>query len=164
MNKNKHFFDELDNSWGETISNTYEKYNNTTVYDTKNNIKLKLDNIKPEIETGNIEYYEIYEVNNIKLELSLYTFENVFDELQIIYFKLDLYINSNIMNFVNLVFNINRTPKVEVFIEGNTANTISIKHNFLKEYLMKGKEHIKIDNTIYEEFIQVVLNTYQDIN
>ena len=55
-----------------------------------------------------------------------------------------------------------KTPKIEIFPNANSADDISIKHEFLIDFLTKGKEHINVDDSIYEEFTQAILNTYKN--
>lgn len=175
-NNNQNFLNSLDD-WGSILTDTYEKYTNTTLYDTKNNIKLRLDDTKPTVEADSDQYYETYEVNNIKLVLSLYTFKNEFNEIEHIYFKLDLYRNSNQINLVNIIYITNKNAKDRKYLYVQTkssagaisikhnlssAEAILIKHNFLNKYLTNGKEHITVDDTVYEEFTQAVLSTYKN--
>ena len=60
MKTNKSFFDEIDNDWNEVLSNTYKRHNNITLYDTKNNLILMLDNINPIIEVDDIYQDQYY--------------------------------------------------------------------------------------------------------
>ena len=95
---------------------------------------------------------------NIKLMLYLYTGN--------LYFKLDIYYkNLKQINFINVIYSLyslNKTPKIEIFPNANSADDISIKHEFLIDFLTKGKEHINVDDSIYEEFTQAILNTYKN--
>lgn len=175
MNNKINFFDELDNSWEKTLSNTYKKHNTVIVHDTKTNMNFVLDNQKnPELNTSEDYYEEIFtsEVNGTQYNISISTFveinviEEAFRSEEVtLYFVLYIYeaATSKPVNFIDIMF----YCEDEVISEENQPSKIvKVEHTFIKEFINRSKPYIELasDEILYNKFIKEIQNTIPDID
>lgn len=159
------FFDQLDNNWGDLISNTYKEYNNIMFYDTHRDIKLTLTNQhNPKVYKDQVNYYEEdYKAQdkdkvNYKIDLTLYMTNTNELKLSVAIQNIDVvdFINDNYMN-ISFYVDEERTVK-----DNQPSEIIMIEHNFIRSFLRRAKPYIKLE--LYDKFTNDAINLIQDPN
>ena len=136
------FFDQLDNNWGDLISNTYKEYNNIMFYDTHRDINLILTNQhNPKVYKDQVNYYEEdYKAQdkdkvNYKIDLTLY-FKS---EYELIFSTVIRNTNTIDISYMDIIFYIQDERITKDISSDYAEEIIKIEPTFLKNYLNSAR-------------------------
>ena len=164
-NKNKHFFDNLDNSWGETISNTYKNNINNAVYinEDKDLIIFLEPNQKPYSESSdNVLHTESYVSLDKKYEIHMYG-------------AMEMYNGNVFFSFFIAIMDLNKkltVDRIHYQVNKETGNLTSLTHNdyntklnhkFIADFINRAKTKMQTDEITDElsnSLINVILRRF----
>lgn len=156
------FLDNLDGSWEDAISNTYEEANAYHIIDTKANINIRLDTNPIKQYKLGPNYYEDYiSVDNtreVRLGLSIHSIipKSIYFTIKIesIPFEKGCYLTGTTISNTKDNFNILK-PK---------NKDLSIDYNFLDNFLEKAETALNLtDNPDFIELRDIIKNNIRNI-